>query len=75
MTAPYLTSLPPRNLKIATEFVFARQFDPIFTLPSLPRFPSSIPTLSSFRDGTDPLLAGHRLAAHHRHSAAAGGRA
>jgi hypothetical protein len=75
MNRPLPTSLPPANLTTANESVFARLFDRIFTLSPLPHFPSSLPTLPSFRDGTDPLLAGHRPAAPLRHSAVAGGRA
>ena len=75
MNRPLPTSLPPTNLTTATESVSARLFDRIFTLPSLPHFPSSLPTLPSFRDGTDPRFGGHRPAAHFRHSAVAGGRA
>ena len=50
--------LPANSLKITTESVSARLFDRVFTLPSIPRFRSSFPTLSPFRDGTDPRLAG-----------------
>jgi hypothetical protein len=52
--------LPANSLNTATESVSARLFDHLFTLPSIPRFRSSFPTLPPFRDGTDPRLAGLR---------------
>lgn len=50
--------LPANSSKTATESVSTRLFDRIFTLSLLPRFRSSLPTLPSFQDGTDPPLAG-----------------
>jgi hypothetical protein len=50
----------------------ARLFAPIFTLLTPTRFRCSTPMLPTLRDGTDPLLGGHRPS-HYVGSCAEGG--
>lgn len=47
---------------MTAESVFARVFAAVFTTIGAWRLSTSIPVLRALRDGTDPLIGGHRAA-------------